>query len=260
MTQAVATRRTAARGGNGHRAVVLPTMPRVSKTDSLAPSVNHRVIVDEVSVSIPSWVVDHSSFRRWFYQPGFPEEGCVSFLNGEVIFDMSREQLFSHIRMKTIIASVLDGLSKRRKLGVYFGDGLLISHLGAEVSNNPDGVFVANASFEDRTVRLVDGATEGYIELEGSPDMVLEVVSDSSVKKDYELLRSAYWKADIREYWLVDARGDKLEFQILKHTSKGYSAVRAAGGWIKSAVFGEAFRLIATKNHLGHPDFELLVR
>ena len=260
MSQAVATRRRSARVGNGQRAVVMLAKPRATKRTSLAPSVNHRVIMDEVSISIPSWVVDHSSFRRWFYQPDFPEEGCVSFLNGEVIFDMSREQLFSHIRMKTIIARVLDGLSTRRKLGVYFGDGLLISHLGAEVSNNPDGVFVANASFEKSTVRLVEGATAGYIELEGSPDMVLEVVSDSSVKKDTERLREAYWKAGIREYWLVDARGDKLEFQILKHTSKGYSAIRSVGGWIKSAVFGETFRLIATKNHLGHPDFELQVR
>jgi hypothetical protein len=80
-------------------------------------------------------------------------------------------------------------LSTRIKQGVYFGDGLLISHLGAKVSNNPDGVFVANASFENKTVQLVEGAIEGYIELEGSPDMVQEVVSDSSVKKDYEWLR-----------------------------------------------------------------------
>ena len=147
--------------------------------------------------------------------------------------DMSQEQIFSHVRMKTEIARVLANLAKRKLNGVYFGDGLLISHLGAEVSNNPDGVFVANASFENEAVHLVDGAKQGFIELEGSPDMVLEVVSDSSVRKDYELLREAYWKAGIREYWLVDARGESLEFQILKHTSKGYSLVRAVGGWIK---------------------------
>lgn len=110
------------------------------------------------------------------------------------------------------------------------------------------------------TVRLVEGAKQGFIELEGSPDMVLEIVSNSSVRKDYKLLRNAYWKAGIREYWLVDARGEKLEFQILKHTSKGYSPIRPVGGWLKSAVFRKSFWLIATKNHLGHPDFELQVR
>src|SRR5256885_8764701 len=47
---------------------------------------------------------------------------------------------------------------------------------------------------------------EGYLELEGTPDMVLEVVSESSVQKDTKRLRQLYWQAGIREYWLVDAR------------------------------------------------------
>ncbi len=260
MSQAVATRRTAARGGNGHRAVVMPVKSRATKPDASVPRATHRFVVDDVSIGIPGWVVDHASFRQWFQSDDFPEEGRVSFLNGEVMFDMSQEQIFSHVRMKTEISRVLANLAKRKLNGVFFGDGLLVSHLGAEVSNNPDGVFVANASFEDGTVRLVEGAKQGFIELEGSPDVVLEVVSDSSVKKDYELLRVAYWKAGIREYWLVDARGEKLEFQILKHTSKGYSPIRPIGGWIKSAVFRKSFRLVATKNQLGHPDFELQVR
>lgn len=260
MSQAVATRKSSTRGSNGHRAVVMPVKPRAAKPAAVAARATHRFVVDDVSIGIPGWVVDHTSFRQWFQSDDFPEEGRVSFLNGEVMFDMSQEQIFSHVRMKTEIGRVLANLAKKKLNGVFFGDGLLISHLGAEVSNNPDGVFVANASFEDGTVRLVEGAKQGFIELEGSPDVVLEVVSNSSVKKDYELLRAAYWKAGIREYWLVDARGDKLEFQILKHTSKGYSPIRAVGGWIKSAVFRKSFRLVATKNHLGHPDFELQIR
>ena len=35
----------------------------------------------------------------------------------------------------------------------------------------------------------------GYLELEGVPDMVLEVVSRSSVRKDTVLMRQAYWRA-----------------------------------------------------------------
>lgn len=118
-------------------------------------------------------------------------------------------------------------------------------------------MFVANASFKDESVRMVEGAKQGYIELEGSSDMVLEVVSDSSAKKDYELLRVAYWKAGVREYWLVDARGERLEFQILKHGSKGLFLGSRGRRLDKSAVFKKSFRLIATKNHLGQPDFEV---
>ncbi len=260
MSQAVATQRTAARGGNGSRAVVMPAKPRVTKPSaSAAPRATHRFLLDSVSIGIPGWVVDHASFRQWFQSNDFPEEGRVSFLDGEVMFDMSREQIFSHVAMKTEIGRVLANLAKQDSAGTYFGDGLLITHLGAEVSNNPDGVFVANASFEDGTVRLVEGAKQGFIELEGSPDMVLEVVSDSSVRKDCELLREAYWKAGIREYWLIDARGDRLDFQILKHTSKGYSSIRMVGAWLKSSIFRKSFCLVRSTNKRGLPQFTLEV-
>ncbi len=219
-----------------------------------------RLLYNQLDVRIPDWVVDHAAFRKWFASGEFPEEGRVTFLNDEVIFDMSFEQLYSHVRMKTVLTTVLNLLVTMQELGEFFCDGVMISHLGAKVSNNPDGVFVSNAGFESNRVRRVTGASAGFIELEGSPDMVLEVVSDSSVKKDTELLREAYWKADIREYWLVDARGETLEFQILRHGAKGYSPARATGGWLKSSVFGMSFRLFAKTNHLGHPTFDLLVK
>jgi hypothetical protein len=42
---------------------------------------------------------------------------------------------------------------------------------------------------------LIEGKEEGHVELEGSLDMVLEVVSASSVHKDTVVLRRAYWQA-----------------------------------------------------------------
>lgn len=109
-------------------------------------------------------------------------------------------------------------------------------------------------------MKLIEGKEDGYVEHEGTPDMVLEVVSDSSVEKDNELLMDLYWKAGIREYWLVDARGERIEFQILRHTARGYVATRASGGWRKSAVFGKSFRLTRQLDDLGHPDFTLDVK
>ncbi len=213
-----------------------------------------------MTLRIPGWVNDHAAFRRWFHSTDFPDEGRVGYVSGELTLDLSREQIYSHNRVKTVIGAKLCELVTRCELGEFFGDGTMFSHIGAERSNNPDSVFIANASFENKAVRLVEDDEGDYIEIEGSLDMVLEVVSDSSVKKDTVLLRDAYWNAGIREYWLVDARGDSLEFQILKHTSKGYSPVRQLSGWLKSVVFGKSFRLIAKKNHLGHPTFELMVK
>src|SRR5437879_5526087 len=81
-------------------------------------------------------------------------------------------------------------------------------------------------------------------EVEGAPDMVLEVVSRSSVQKDTVILPKAYWEAGVREYWLVDARKAPLRFDIFRHTAKGYASTRKqAGGGVKSALFGRVFRL-----------------
>ena len=60
-------------------------------------------------------------------------------------------------------------------------------------------------------VTYTPGAEGGYVEVVGVVDMVLEVVSDSSEKKDNQTLFEAYFEAGIAEYWLVDARGETVQ-------------------------------------------------
>jgi Uma2 family endonuclease len=90
--------------------------------------------------------------------------------------------------------------------------------------------------------------------------MLLEVISDSSVQKDYVTLRQAYWEAGVREYWIVDARKDQPSFEILYHTSRGFASRRKKGGWLHSDVFGKSFRLTQSIDTLGHPEYALEVR
>jgi Uma2 family endonuclease len=106
-------------------------------------------------------------------------------------------------------------------------------------------------------IRLVAGAEEGYVELEGSPDMVLEVISEGSVKKDKETLRDLYWRSGVLEFWLVDARGKEPLFDILVHTPDGYAATEPEDGWLFSKVFGRRFQLTVEKTALGLPSFSL---
>jgi Uma2 family endonuclease len=137
---------------------------------------------------------------------------------------------------------------------------MLLANADADLSCQPDGIFVSFESFNTGRVRLVEGAEAGFVELEGSPDMTLEVVSDSSVKKDLETLLELYWRADIQEYWLVDVRGERLVFDIYRHTPKGYVATRKQGGWIKSNVLGKSFHLRRLKGEDGNPEYSLEIR
>jgi Uma2 family endonuclease len=207
-------------------------------------------------VSIPEWVTDLDSFRRWADSEDFPETGRICYLNGEVWVDMSREQLITHVEVKTEIAGVLRRLVKTERMGRFLGDGVLLSNVEANFVVIPDGVFASHEARQDR-VRWLEGKKGGYLEMEGSPDMVLEVVSDSSVQKDTQRLRHDYWLAGIREYWLVDARKEPLIFDILRHTPKGYRTTPKKDGWMKSNVFGKSFRLTQQTSEDGDPEYTL---
>src|SRR5262249_34027955 len=183
-------------------------------------------------VKIPGWVNDLESFRVWSDSRHFPEVGRISYYEGTVHVDMSKEQLYTHGMVKTAIAHVLFGLAEADEFGHYWCDGAYVTHVEADLSNVPDGVFVATTTLESGRVREVEGKMTGFVELEGSPDMVLEIVSDKSVRKDTDSLRYLYWVAGISEYWLVDARGDEPLFNILRRTAKEYVSVRPTGGWL----------------------------
>ncbi len=216
---------------------------------------------DEVDLlSVPFWVVDLESFRRWTDSDDFPEKTRALYLKGEVWVDMGRQQVFTHVAVKTEINRVLSNLAKGSGLGRLFCDGLFLSNVTADFDGVPDAVFLSTETLQSERVRWLESERDGgCVEVEGTPDMVLEVVSRSSVRKDTVLLRQAYWEADIPEYWLVDARKEPLKFDILRHTTKGYT-VRKQDGWVKSAVFGKAFRLTQHLSGAGHPDFTLEVR
>ena len=46
---------------------------------------------------------------------------------------------------------------------------------------------------------------------DGAPDFVLEVVSPSSVMRDRIIKLNKYWKAKVREYWIVDPGKQEIE-------------------------------------------------
>jgi Uma2 family endonuclease len=251
--QAATVPEPVAQAGNGLAQTALsqpPTQTRCAIT----------IVNDSEQLTIPPWVVDLESFRRWTDMEEVPEKERIWYLKGEIWIDMSKEQLFSHNQVKVEVTIVLGGLDKTGKLGRFFTDGLRVTNVQADISGLPDATFVSTKSLETGQVRLIEGKAGGYTELEGTPDMILEVISRSSVRKDNVVLREAYYTAGIPEFWLVDARREPLQFDILRHTAKGYVATRKQGGWLRSAVFGKAFQLTQQTGADGYPEFTLAVR
>jgi Uma2 family endonuclease len=223
-------------------------------------NVMNTIVLYDDSVEIPGGISDLAAFHRWVRSDDFPETGRICFLDGRVWVDMSKEQVFTHNQLKQEFNLVIGGLVKAERSGRFFPDGVFVTNERAQLACQPDGTFVSRQSLKSGRVRLVQGEKEGYLELEGTPDMVLEIVSTSSVEKDTQTLPELYWRAGVPEYWLVDARAERLEFDIFRYASDGYVAVRKHGGWVTSRVFGRSFRLARQTDDAGNPEFTLLVR
>jgi len=129
------------------------------------------------------------------------------------------------------------------------------------VSTEPDFLFVSWAASESGRVTLTRRRHryEEFIEIVGTPDLVLEVVSDSSTRKDFVRLKAAYEGSGIPEYWLVDARGEEIAFQIMSLENGVYRAPIPADRPQTSRVLGARFELHRTRNRLGRFTYTLAV-
>jgi Uma2 family endonuclease len=73
----------------------------------------------------------------------------------------------------------------------------------------PDAVFVS------RERRHIIGATE----LEGAPDLIVEILSPSTRRRDLLTKRALFARMGVREYWLIDPDALAVTVLVLKGSS-----------------------------------------
>ena len=219
-------------------------------------------VIFEEQVEVPMNLRSLADFRAWATSDGFPQRGRIDYIAGRIEVDMSPEDLFCHGALKTEIVATLHQRVKRLGLGHLFTDSTRVCCPHADLSVEPDVVFVSHASLDTGRVRLVPkagGEPGRYVELEGPPDLIVEIVSDASVNKDTQRLPEAYFRAGVGEFWLADARGQELLFRIHHRTESAFQAVAPrSDGFQSSAVFGCRFRLDGSRNQRGEWRFDLL--
>jgi Uma2 family endonuclease len=208
---------------------------------------------------LPRSAATHTGFRRWITSLEFPEDVSPTFVDGEIWLSMSPESLETHNKVKGEFTSALIRLARERDLGETYCDRALFSNVDGRVSTEPDFLFASWAAFEAGRVTLGrrEQRQEEFIEILGTPDLVLEVLSDSSVRKDLVRLKGAYERAGIPEYWLVDARSEQISFQILTPQDDGYRPSAPADQPQASCVLGARFELRRARNRLGRYTYTL---
>lgn len=212
-------------------------------------------------LEIPPGIDDLASFRAWAHSASFPEAGRIDWISGRIEVDMTPEDLYTHGSPKTAIVAVLSQEIYVPRKGLVFTDSARVSSTTADLSAEPDIVVVLEETLESGRVRLVpkaSGAPGRYAEIEGAVDLVVECVSDSSVTKDRKRLRKLYHLTGIPEYWLVDARQDAVDFQILVREASDYAPSPAdPDGFARSPLLGENLRLVRSKTAAGLVFFTL---
>ena len=214
----------------------------------------------EGELRIPAGVHDFEAFRRWSRSRRFPQEGRIDYLRGDIDASMSPEDLLTHATPKAAVAGVLYSLIVVPGRGLVFVDSTRYASPAVQLSVEPDVVVVLHETLAAGRVRMVPTAPPRpgrYIELEGAPDLVVEVISDSSVGKDRRRLPELYAQAGVPELWLVDARDTRLAFEIWTLGTTAYTQVlpdpdggtSSTSAWTASPILGCRFRLRRHERH-----------
>ena len=99
----------------------------------------------------------------------------------------------AHQRASREIGRSLDTFVRDRGLGeVFFAPYDVV--LSDTVVAQPDLLFVSN-----ERAHVITAAN-----IQGTPDLVVEVLSDSTARNDWTLKRDLYARHGVSEYWLVD--------------------------------------------------------
>lgn len=202
-------------------------------------------------------------FRRWTRSSDFPDRGRIDWIAGRIEVDMSPENLFTHGTLKTELAAKIYGVIRDTDRGEVFVDRTRVVCPAADLSVEPDVLVVTHATIDAGRAAFVpaSGQAGAFVEIEGGPDLVVEIVSDASVSKDTRRLPPAYHAAGVTELWIVDARTQPLMFQVLRRGPQEYDAVEPqADGWVESAVLKRQVRLVVHATPRGTPRYDLEVR
>lgn len=219
------------------------------------------VLLDQ-QIEIPT-IRDLREFRAWALSEDFPERGRIDYIDGRIEVDMSPEDFFTHGTLKSEIAGEIKDRVDELDIGHTLIGETRISSVAGNVSAEPDVVVISHEAFDSGRVTLVakaSGEPDRFVEVEGAPDLVVEIISDSSVRKDTQRLPRAYFAAGVRELWLIDARREELVFLIHHRDADQFVPTLADdGGYQRSEVLDASILLVRSRHARGHWMYRLRV-
>jgi Uma2 family endonuclease len=141
----------------------------------------------------------------------FPEDKRYEIIDGEVSMAPSPERI--HQDVSRNLGFILWEFVKKNALGlVYYAPfDVVLSDIDIV---QPDLIFVSNERKHIVTEKNIQGA----------PDLVIEIISPSSQYKDRVIKAKLYKKFGVREYWFIDPQEKQITLNVFV-SSKGKSSI-----------------------------------
>ena len=115
---------------------------------------------------------------------------------------------WSHVNVTANLVTIIGGYARIKKLGIAVADNFDV-HFPDGSLFRPDFIFVsaekAKVLFENRDATL-----------HGVPDMVAEIFSKSTMKRDLGLKKDIYERNGVREYWIIDPWSENIQVYLLR--------------------------------------------
>jgi len=144
-------------------------------------------------------------------------------LNGEIVKRSSPDT--DHQNASSNLTFILQSFVRAKKLGQIFFAPYDV-YLDEENMPQPDIIFVAK---ENKAI-----IKKGCIE--GAPNLVVEILSPGTFKKDRGEKFKLYRASGISEYWIVDPRSQTVEIYVLQNGDYDLVSYAVEKGEVESQV------------------------
>ena len=135
--------------------------------------------------------------------------GIAELVDGEV-FQMLVK--YEHQSIVDFLNALLRSFVSVFKLGIICSAPYSMSLSPQSSAREPDLMFIATANLQRITSNVLDGPA----------DLIIEVVSDESVARDYDDKFKEYQAGGVLEYWIIDSRAERnrVSFFVLDAQGK----------------------------------------
>ena len=158
-----------------------------------------------------------------------PDGKRYELLDGDLV--MTPAPGVRHQRVVRKLGTLLNLYVERRRAGEVFFPPCDVVLSDVDVVQ-PDLLFVSN----ERSHIITDE------NVQGAPDLVVEILSPSTAERDQTFKRSLYARHGVKEYWLVDTDGKSVT--VLFHNDHGFTLAGTYGvGHVLTSPTLRDFRL-----------------